>query len=141
MTTPTELAPGAPVNPELSPKLTARPTEAPLEQQRLTPRLEARDLTVTRDRTRVLGPVSLSISPGTITAVVGHNGAGKSTLLQALAGVRRAPRGAVLLDGQDTARLRAGALRARVGYVFQNPEHQFLTHTVRDELAFEIGRG
>ena len=141
VTTPTELAPGAPVNPELSPKLTARPTEAPLEQQRLTPRLEARDLTVTRDRTRVLGPVSLSISPGTITAVVGHNGAGKSTLLQALAGVRRAPRGAVLLDGQDTARLRAGALRARVGYVFQNPEHQFLTHTVRDELAFEIGRG
>lgn len=105
------------------------------------PRLEARALTVTRGRTRVLGPVSLSIQPGSITAVVGHNGAGKSTLLQALAGVRRAPRGTVLLDGQDTARMRAGALRTRVGYVFQNPEHQFLTHTVRDELALEIERG
>ncbi|MBF4550495.1 ABC transporter ATP-binding protein [Pseudoclavibacter sp. VKM Ac-2888] len=105
------------------------------------PRLETRALTVTRGRTRVLGPVSLSIQPGSITAVVGHNGAGKSSLLQALAGVRRAPRGTVLLDGQDTARMRAGALRTRVGYVFQNPEHQFLTHTVRDELAFEIERG
>ncbi|PPG27360.1 ABC transporter ATP-binding protein [Pseudoclavibacter sp. RFBG4] len=105
------------------------------------PRLETRALTVTRGRTRVLGPVSLSIPPGSITAVVGHNGAGKSTLLQALAGVRRAPRGTVLLDGQDTARMRAGALRKRIGYVFQNPEHQFLTHTAREELAFEVERG
>ncbi len=105
------------------------------------PRLETRALTVTRGRARVLGPVSLSIQPGSITAIVGHNGAGKSTLLQALAGVRRTPRGTVLLDGHDTARMRAGALRTRVGYVFQNPEHQFLTHTVRDELAFEVERG
>ncbi|MGO2748834.1 MAG: ABC transporter ATP-binding protein [Pseudoclavibacter sp.] len=139
VTTGTEPAVEVPGTRELSPKFAAR--TGTTDEGSLPPRLEVRELTVTRGRTQVLGPVSLSIQPGTITAVVGHNGAGKSTLLQALAGVRRAPRGAVLLDGQDTARLRAGALRARVGYVFQNPEHQFLTHTVREELAFELGRG
>ncbi|WP_271984669.1 ABC transporter ATP-binding protein [Pseudoclavibacter terrae] len=134
-----ESAAHAPATPRLSPKSAASPEKS--GTQPASHRLDVRELTVTRGRTRVLGPVSLSIEPGTITAVVGHNGAGKSTLLQALAGVRRAPRGTVLLDGQDTSRMRAGALRARVGYVFQNPEHQFLTPTVRDELAFELGRG
>ncbi|PPG33374.1 ABC transporter ATP-binding protein [Pseudoclavibacter sp. RFBB5] len=139
VTTRAESTTDTPATQHLSPKSAASPEQS--GTQPASPRLDVRELTVTRGRTQVLGPVALSIQPGTITAVVGHNGAGKSTLLQALAGVRRAPRGTVLLDGQDISRMRAGELRARVGYVFQNPEHQFLTHTVRDELAFEIGRG
>ncbi|PPF42121.1 ABC transporter ATP-binding protein [Pseudoclavibacter sp. AY1F1] len=139
VTTRAEPAAHSPAPPETSPKFVTPPEGT--GAQRPASRLEVRELTVIRGGTRVLGPASLSIHPGTITAAVGHNGAGKSTLLQALAGVRRVPRGRVLLDGQDISQMRAGALRARVGYVFQNPEHQFLTHTVRDELAFEIGRG
>src|SRR5687768_18202971 len=43
------------------------------------------------------------------------------------------------LAGADAARppwrWRAAALAARIGSVFQNPEHQFVTATVRDEVA------
>ncbi|MGI6879619.1 ATP-binding cassette domain-containing protein [Microbacterium sp. gxy059] len=90
-------------------------------------------------RRTVLRGVSLDIPRGSFTAVVGPNGAGKTTLAQAIAGVLPAPRGSVRVDGDDPARSRRGR---RVGFVFQNPEHQFVAHTVRDELAHDLrGRG
>ncbi|ERK67281.1 ABC transporter, ATP-binding protein, partial [Leifsonia aquatica ATCC 14665] len=97
----------------------------------------------------VLHDVSLRVAQGDFVAVVGPNGAGKSTLVQAIAGVLRPPRGTVALgrpDGSgdpaaldpalDPARASAADLAATVGFVFQNPEHQFVVHTVVDELAY-----
>jgi len=95
-----------------------------------------RHLTLHRGTTAVLRDVSLDIRPGEFVAVVGPNGAGKTSLLQALAGVVRAPRGTVSVGGVDLRRIRD--LTSRIGFVFQNPEHQFVTHTVRDELAYGL---
>jgi energy-coupling factor transport system ATP-binding protein len=66
---------------------------------------------------------------------VGANGAGKTTLIQALAGVVPPPRGQVSVDGIDPSTASPRDLAARIGFVFQNPEHQFIAHTVFDELA------
>ena len=63
------------------------------------------------------------------------NGAGKTTLVQAIAGVVPPPRGHVLVDGIDPGRSSARDLTGHVGFVFQNPEHQFIANTVYDELA------
>jgi branched-chain amino acid transport system ATP-binding protein len=52
---------------------------------------------------QVLGGVSLTVDPGTITAVLGANGAGKTTLLRTIGGSLRPSRGRVLLDGTDLA--------------------------------------
>nr|WP_246397504.1 ABC transporter ATP-binding protein [Leifsonia aquatica] len=106
-------------------------------------------LTLRRGRREVLHDVSLRVAQGDFVAVVGPNGAGKSTLVQAIAGVLRPPRGTVALgrpDGSgdpaaldpalDPARASAADLAATVGFVFQNPEHQFVVHTVVDELAY-----
>jgi branched-chain amino acid transport system ATP-binding protein len=49
----------------------------------------------------VLHEVSMSLAPGTITAVLGANGAGKSTLLRALSGIIRPTSGRVLARGDD----------------------------------------
>jgi energy-coupling factor transport system ATP-binding protein len=75
-------------------------------------------------------------------AVMGPNGSGKSTLAMLLAGLLRPGHGAVVAGealapgaGHDPIwRWPAGVLARRVGTVFQDPEHQFLTGTVRDEL-------
>jgi energy-coupling factor transport system ATP-binding protein len=99
-----------------------------------------RGLSVVRGRGRrarpILADVDLTIRSGEFTAVVGTNGAGKTTLVQAIAGVVRPPRGAVSIAGLDPATATASALASRVGFVFQNPEHQFVTQSVRDELAY-----
>ncbi|KJL21492.1 putative HMP/thiamine import ATP-binding protein YkoD [Microbacterium oxydans] len=102
---------------------------------RVEPIIRARGLTVRRRRAEILHGVDLDLAPGSFTAIVGANGAGKTTLIQALAGVVPPPRGQVSVDGIDPATASPRDLAARIGFVFQNPEHQFIAPTVFDELA------
>ncbi|WP_425839590.1 ABC transporter ATP-binding protein [Microbacterium sp. PA5] len=106
------------------------PTAAPIE-----PVVTVRDLSLSRGRTRVLHGIDLEVRGGEFVAIVGANGAGKTTLLQAIAGVIPLPRGHVSVAGADPARTGLRSLSRRIGFVFQNPEHQFIAHTVFDELA------
>ncbi len=103
-------------------------------------RIEVRGLTLRRSRTEVLTDVSLDVRDGEFLAVVGANGAGKTTLIQALAGVLTPPRGTVRVDGLDVARLDDRSLSKHVGFVFQNPEHQFIAASVFDEIAHGLRR-
>jgi energy-coupling factor transporter ATP-binding protein EcfA2 len=99
------------------------------------PIIRARGLTVRKRRTEILHGIDLDLEPGSLTAIVGANGAGKTTLIQALAGVVPPPKGRVSVDGIDPGVASPRELAARIGFVFQNPEHQFIAHTVFDELA------
>ncbi|MEV2238867.1 ABC transporter ATP-binding protein [Micromonospora sp. NPDC049891] len=116
---------------EIPPRRAAGPAgEVLLTAERLgqPPRLAATDLTV---------------RAGEALAVLGPNGAGKSTLALLLGGLLRPGTGRLTaspeLAGADSRtaphRWRAPALTRRIGSVFQNPEHQFVTGTVFDELA------
>lgn len=86
--------------------------------------------------------LTLDIHAGRATAVTGANGSGKSTLALTLAGLL-APAGGVLRAGAGLAdglggepvRWRSRQLLTRIGTVFQDPEHQFLAATVREDLA------
>ncbi|RLZ03950.1 ABC transporter ATP-binding protein [Kocuria tytonicola] len=87
--------------------------------------------------------ISLDVRAGRALAVTGVNGAGKSTLALTLAGllvpVRGTVRASARLAGdapRDPSLWDGGELVARVGTVFQHPEHQFLRPTVRQELEF-----
>jgi energy-coupling factor transport system ATP-binding protein len=86
----------------------------------------------------VLSALDLTVRAGDFLAIVGANGAGKSTLARLMAGLLVPPPGTVFLGGDDLARLAPRQIARRVGYVFQNPEHQFLTATVFDEVAFGL---
>lgn len=95
-------------------------------------------LTFDRGAHTVLHDVSLAVQEGSFTAIVGPNGVGKSTLLQLMCGVIRPPRDTITMAGMDPARASSRRLADGVGFVFQNPEHQFMAPTVFDELAYEL---
>lgn len=87
--------------------------------------------------------LDLDIRSAATTVVTGPNGAGKTTLALTLGGLL-APRGGCLVASaalapaerrRDPSRWRSRELLTRIGSVFQNPEHQFLTASVYDELA------
>ena len=103
------------------------------------PLIEVRDLSYTyRDGHPALDHVSLSLFRQDFLAIAGANGAGKTTLGSLLCGILSPPKDTVLLDGADAAGLPAWAVADKVGYVFQNPEHQFVAATVRGELVFSL---
>ncbi|THE06852.1 ABC transporter ATP-binding protein [Microbacterium oleivorans] len=143
--TPTELreileateapAAGVPFSGETAAEASLTKASAASDRRTAHPVIEVRGLTLRRGRREVLHDVDLTIAAGEFVAVVGANGAGKTSLLQAIAGVIPPPRGAVRVAGTDAARIPLRDLSRRIGFVFQNPEHQFIAHTVFDELA------
>lgn len=107
----------------------------PAYQQRRTV-LKAEGLAYQRQGRSIIRNVSLDLYEGEWVALVGPNGAGKSTLASLLSGLAQPSDGHILLLDLPLHRYSERELRAHIGYVFQNPEHQFITDTVFDELAF-----
>ena len=85
---------------------------------------------------RALDGVDLRIGPGERVALVGQNGSGKTTLVRHLNGLLRPTSGRVLVDGVDAASLTVAQLAARVGLVFQDPDRQIFSGSVRGEVEF-----
>ncbi len=103
------------------------------------PLLEVRDLSYRYPGGQlVLERVSFTVTGGHFVALAGANGAGKTTLACLVSGVLSPEPGQVFLRGRDVRGLSAREIGALVGHVFQNPEHQFVTDTVRGELAYSL---
>lgn len=98
-------------------------------------RLDARALTVRvpgRERP-VLEDVDLSLSPGSVTVVMGASGSGKSTLARCLLGIGPKADGQVLLDGEPVSRWSRESLGVHVGYLPQDIE--LFDGTVAENIA------
>ena len=86
--------------------------------------------------TLALAGVSTTIGRGDFVAVVGRNGSGKTTLAKHLNGLLAPTGGRVRLDDGDLAGLALETVAQRVGYVFQDPDHQLFAASVVEEVAF-----
>lgn len=91
----------------------------------------------------VLRDINLQIAAGEFVLLVGPSGAGKSTLLRLLNGL--APhftggtlRGRLRVHGLDPVQATPLVMSRHVGFVFQDPEAQFVMDRVEDELAFGL---
>ncbi len=80
--------------------------------------------------------VTLTVRRGEFVALMGPNGAGKTTLAKHFNGLLKPTAGRVLVESVDTRERTVAQLANRVGYVFQNPDHQIFSQTVAEELAF-----
>lgn len=87
----------------------------------------------------VVRDVSLTIRRGEFVALMGPNGTGKTTLAKHFNGLLVPTDGRVLVEGKDTRNTSVAELARKVGYVFQNPDHQLFSRTIRDEFAFGPG--
>lgn len=87
-----------------------------------------------------LSGLSLSVDKGEMVFVTGHSGAGKSTLLRLIALIERPTNGQVIVDGQNTSRVKRRkipAYRRQIGMVFQ--DHKLLyDRTVFDNVALPL---
>jgi energy-coupling factor transporter ATP-binding protein EcfA2 len=82
-----------------------------------------------------LNEVELTIYRGELVSVLGRNGSGKTTLVKHINGLLKPAEGSVIVLGQDTVQTTTAQLAKKVGFCFQNPNHQMITFVVKDELA------
>jgi len=98
----------------------------PTQQSITTTAINVRDLSFTwASGEIVLDNCTLSVPRGEFWMLLGTNGSGKSTLLRLLAGLLQPKSGAI-------------AIADRVGFVFQNPDHQLVMPTVGADIAFGL---
>jgi len=83
-----------------------------------------------------LDAVDLYVRRGEFVALLGRNGSGKTTLVKHLNGLLRPTAGEVRIGGRSTRECETGELGRRVGFVFQDPDHQIFAGRVYDEIAF-----
>src|ERR687894_1318291 len=80
--------------------------------------------------------VDLAVRQGEFLAVLGQNGSGKTTLVKHFNGLLEPTEGSVRVGGEETTAQGVRRLGQRVGYVFQNPDHQIFSDTVSEEVGF-----
>lgn len=87
----------------------------------------------------ILRGVNLQIKKGEWVTLMGPNGSGKSTLARMCNALFTPTKGNVSIFGQKTTENEnLPNIRRKVGMVFQNPDHQFVAPTVRDDIAFGL---
>lgn len=93
---------------------------------------------------KVISLPSAEVYPGDFIAVIGPNGAGKSSLMLSLMGLLRAE-GTYELCGEEVIQGKRRKVRKererqlrKIGFVFQNPELQFLTERIGDEVVYSL---
>ncbi|WP_282142032.1 ABC transporter ATP-binding protein [Cytobacillus oceanisediminis] len=100
--------------------------------------LSAENLSFHKNGKDLLKNISFSVRKGEFVAIAGSNGSGKTTLSRLLAGLYAPSKGSILFDDRSLSQWQEQELRLKLGYVFQNPEHQFIADSVYDEIAFSL---
>ena len=89
------------------------------------------------DGTLALRDISLDIYANQFIAFIGQNGAGKTTIAKCLNGLLKPNAGSVTIDNLDTREKgTTKKIVTKVGYVFQNPDHQLFNNTIYKEVAY-----
>ncbi|NLG96695.1 MAG: ATP-binding cassette domain-containing protein [Chloroflexi bacterium] len=102
-----------------------------------TPYIEVKNVSYQyADGTQALAGINLNIAEGEFIALIGQNGSGKTTLSKCLNGLFKPTSGDVIVDGLNSKDTPVVQMVKRVGYVFQNPDHQLFNSNCWDEIAY-----
>lgn len=96
--------------------------------------LTLHDVAISRGAGPVVSHVSLTVRPGTITALIGPNGAGKTSVLESVSGIVQTSSGKISVDGADIATM-SRRKRFKLGIVHvEQGRAVFPSLTVRENL-------
>lgn len=84
----------------------------------------------------VLHNLSFTVDRGENVGLIGANGVGKSTLLKLLVGILEKYEGSITMDDLAMNKKNRNEIRRKIGYVFQDSDHQLFMNTVYDDVAF-----
>lgn len=110
--------------------------EAEMNTDPVTPMVAIEAISLHRARRPLFNDFSVSLSERRI-GLVGDNGSGKSSLLRLIHGLLKPEAGKIKTLGLDT-QTHANRIPARVGFLFQNPDHQILFPTIAEEIGFGL---
>lgn len=100
--------------------------------------LELENISIGYGEKKLLENCSLIAREGEIVSLVGKSGAGKSSLLLNIAGLTKIKNETIKFLGKDIKRWKRKEILKNIGIVFQNPQNQFVTYKVIDELLFSM---
>ena len=107
------------------------------------PAIEAKNVSFFYDgddgKKQALYGIDLSIPQGDFVAVLGENGCGKSTLARLFNALLPLREGELRILGRDVRdKTSRRAIRKSCAMVFQNPDNQFVSSIVREDVAFGL---
>lgn len=85
------------------------------------------------NRKPIFERLSLSLAVGQRVGIIGHNGCGKTTLFMLLCGILSPHLGTISLLDKP---VEPGQFRSEIGMLFQDPDDQLFSPTVREDIAF-----
>lgn len=94
--------------------------------------IEITQASLVKNERTILSDISAKLSESRI-GIIGHNGSGKSSFVKLLNGLEPCTTGQVRVGGADVSEH-----RARVGFVFQNPDNQLVMPLVEEDIAFGL---
>ena len=82
--------------------------------------MTASRISASHRRRRIIDELTLTLTPGVLTALLGPNASGKTTLIRCLAGIHPLDSGRITVNGDDLRRLTSTERSRRVAYVPQD---------------------
>ena len=99
--------------------------------------LKISGLSLKKGENEILRGLNAEFEAGKIHAILGKSGCGKSTLFGALCGIEKY-RGRILIGGKELKSIKKKELGGTMGFVFQNPQDQFVADSVLDEISVSL---
>ncbi|MBN2544091.1 ATP-binding cassette domain-containing protein [bacterium] len=98
--------------------------------------IEADKVSFSYGNIEAVDSVDVVIRRGEFLAILGHNGSGKTTLAKLMNGLLSPVSGEMKIFNTNSREWKKKELALKVGYVFQNPDHQIFAETVLEEISF-----
>jgi ATP-binding cassette subfamily B protein len=105
-----------------------------MADQPLSGNIELKNITVAYNEKRVLKEITINITPGSQTAIIGPTAAGKSQLLYLLTGLIQPESGEILFDGIPLSDYKKESFYKQIGFVFQ--DSVMFNLSLRENIAF-----